>query len=191
MFEQEIKQYLKAHNEPFADRTESHSAIDFFLPQDNIYIDAKEKRQQFAMNNWREAVMPQEFLFILDDLAVRKLLFHAPNSFILICDTSSRHRQYFVYSIVDLLCIPKKRCRRPIRRSVPAYKGKWLIDLRDAASFDELQSAMDYLLSYKKKFKPIFETHIDCWGKYPTENIGRGGSTRTAKYWKKDSTSHN
>ena len=190
MLEQEIKSYLTAQKEPFKDQTKSHSDVDFFLPRNGVHLDAKEKRQRFDMRNWKEAVMPQECLFIIDDLAIRKLLRHAPHSFCLIRDRSRMPLTYYVYSIVDFLCMPKKRCRRPIRRNMTAYKGKWLLDLRDAAAFEKLEEAMNYVIGYKNKHPAIFEGHIDCWGKYYSERIGKGGRTRTANYWDEDAKAH-
>ncbi|MCZ6775556.1 MAG: hypothetical protein O7D34_03750, partial [Ignavibacteria bacterium] len=106
MLEQEIKSYLTAQKEPFKDQAKSHSDVDFFLPRNGVHLDAKEKRQRFDMRNWKEAVMPQECLFIIDDLAIRKLLRHAPDSFCLIRDRSRMPLAYYVYSIVDFLCMP-------------------------------------------------------------------------------------
>ena len=191
MLEQEIKSYLTLHNEPFSDFSGSHTALDFFLSGHNIHIDAKEKRQRFSMKNWKEARMPQEHMFIIDDLSVRKLLLHAPHSFTLIRDSSVSPATYFVYSIVDFLCIPKVRCRRPIRRrTTVALKGKWIIDLRDAATFETLGDAIAYVTSYKKKHPAIFEDQIDCWGKYPSERVARSGSMRTARFWDLDAKAH-
>lgn len=190
MFEKEVKALLNDRNIRFKDGTRSTSELDFFLPDYHIHFDAKEKAQPFSMNNWAEARMPQEFLFIIDDLAARKLLQHAPLSFCLIKDSSISPPMLYIYSIVDLLCIPKKRVKRPIERTVKAFKGKWLIDLRDAAVFDALGDALDYMLTYKRKFPLIFNTHIDCWGRYPSEEVKPSGRVRSAKYWAKDSQSH-
>ncbi len=190
MFEQDIKSHLVDRREPFLDNTSSLTALDFALTRHNIQIDAKEKRQPFAMTHWKDASMPQEFLFIVDDLAIRKLLLHAPYSFTLIRDSSVSPSSFYVFSLVDFLCIPKLRVRRKIRRNVPTVKGKWLIDLRDAASFDTLSDSIDYIIQYPKKNNAIFRDHIDCWGSYPSERIGSGGTTRTAKYWKEDAKTH-
>lgn len=190
MFEQEVKSYLTAHAIPFEDGTKSKSHLDFHLSRQKIFFDAKEKSQKFSMRNWSEATIAQEDLFIIDDLAVRKLLFHAPRSFCLVKDSSAEPSMYYIYSIVDLMCIPKTRVRRPIERSVKAFKGKWPISLRDGAIFETLGDAMVYLLHYGNNFPLIFNTHIDCWGKYPSETIKTSGRTRTASYWKKDSKSH-
>lgn len=190
MFEHDVKAYLKASGEPFVDHTTSHTMLDFHLPARNIHIDVKEKCQKFSMSNWREATTRQEDFFIIDDLAVRRLLFHAPNSFSIIRDSSGCPPTYYVYSIVDFLCMPRKRCRRTISRTVTTVKGKWLVDLRDAAGFETLHDAMAYVLRYPSKHRAIFQTHLDCWGNYRSEHIGRGGATRTAKYWREDAKAH-
>jgi hypothetical protein len=191
MFEIDIKEHLVARGEPFTDATASPSCLDFHLTRRNIYLDAKEKIQKFSMRNWSEAQMPQEHLFIVDDLAVRKLLLHAPNSFSIIRDSSITPPMHYVYSIVDFLCMPKKRCRRTISKTVTTSKGKWLIDLRDAAAFETLEDALNYVVQYAGKHKAIFETHIDCWGSYRSERIGRGGATRRARHWTEDAKAHN
>jgi hypothetical protein len=190
MFEQEVKSFLTANQIPFEDGTKSKSALDFHILRRKIFFDAKEKTQPFSMNNWNEATVPQDNLFIIDDLAARKLLQHAPLSFCLIKDSSIAPPMLYIYSIVDLLCIPKQRVKRPIERTVKAFKGKWLLDLRDAAVFDELGDAIKYMLAYEKKFPLIFGEHIDCWGKYPSEEIKTSGRTRIARYWKTDSQAH-
>ncbi|MBI5471161.1 MAG: hypothetical protein HY961_02315 [Ignavibacteriae bacterium] len=190
MFEQEVRALLTARQIPFVDGTKSVSELDFFLPRQNISFDAKEKTQCFSMKNWAGARVAQEDLFIIDDLAARKLLRKAPLSFCLIKDSSSQSVTYYIYSIVDLMCIPKTRVRRPIEKSVKAFKGKWLLDLRDAAVFAELADAVEYMLTYEKNFTLIFGQHIDCWGHYPSEEIKTSGTTRVPAFWKKDAKAH-
>lgn len=190
MFEQEIKTHFTKHNIAFNDWTRSHSLPDFFLPGYNLWFDAKEKAQAFSKQNWGKVFRSTEHLFILDDLAVRRLLKHGPKSFCLIKDSSHAPHLYYVYSLVDLLCMPKRRVRRPIERNLPMHKGKWLVDLRDAAAFDSLPDALAYLLSYDKLFPAIFQNHLDCWGNYPSEQITEAGTKRTAKFWNTDASSH-
>lgn len=187
VLEEDIRTFLKARGEPFTDCTSSQSELDFHLTRKGIFFDTKEKCQKFSTSNWPEATMPQENLFIIDDLAVRKLLLHAPSSFVLIRDSSVDPPMHYVYSIVDLLCMPKKRCRRIIRKTVTATKGKWITDLRDAAGFETLDEAMHYIVHYPEKHHAIFEAHLDCWGNYRSEKIGRGGIPRIARHWEEDS----
>jgi hypothetical protein len=185
-FEQEIKKLLTTRYRDLVDSTESHTRLDFHIPSAGIHIEVKEKRQKFTMSHWPEVSIPQDHFFILDDLTARKLLQHAPHSYVLIRDSSVRPQMYYVYSIVDLLIIPKRRCRRPIKRNVPAFKGKWLIDLRSAAAFESAESAIDYIVGYKNKHAAIFESHIDCWGNYHDEDVIQAGIVRRASHWEKD-----
>ncbi len=190
MFEQEVKSHLESRAIPFDDGTLSKTAIDFHLSRYRIFFDAKEKTQPFSLRNWNVATTTEENLFIIDDLAALKLLLHAPLAFCLIKNSSITPPMYHVFSIVDLLCIPKKRARRPIEMSVKTYKGKWILDLRDAAVFDQLAEAITYMLTYEKNFSYIFKDHIDCWGKYPSEQIKTAGSTRKPIHWQTDSGAH-
>jgi hypothetical protein len=190
MLEQEIKTFLTSLRISFEDGTRSNTALDFHLPRHKIFFDAKEKAQAFSMKNWNEAPTSQEYFFIMDDLAARRLLLHAPRSFVLIKDSSIVSPMYYIYSVVDLLLIPKRRVRRPIEKRVKTFKGKWLVDLRDAAAFDNLPDAIHYMLNYEKTFPRIFGTHIDCWGHYPSEHVKTSGSTRRAEHWATDSHKH-
>jgi hypothetical protein len=190
MFEQEVKAHLQARTIPFDDGTASKTTVDFHLPRYRIFFDAKEKTQPFSLKNWKESTTTEEHLFIIDDLAARKLLFHAPLAFCLIKNSSMSPPMFHIFSVVDLLCVPKKRVRRPIEKSVKTFKGKWLLDLRDAAVFDQLGDAIAYMLTYEKNFSYIFKEHIDCWGKYPSEQIKTAGSTRKPIHWRKDAEVH-
>ena len=184
-FEQELKAFLSARDVRFVDRTGSHSDLDFTLTDADVHFDAKEKKQRFAMRHWTEANIPEKYFFILDDLSARKILLRSPRSFLLIRD-SSRGAHYYVFSIVDLLCIPKKRVRRILEGNTTSFKGKWLIDLRHGKAFDELDAAVKFMTEYPKNFERIFKDHIDCWGEYEGENIPIGGTPRTKRDWAKD-----
>ncbi len=185
-----MKTYLASAKIPFEDATTSKTALDFHLTRNNIYFDAKEKAQRFSAKNWGEPATNEEHLCIIDDLAARKILYHAPLSFCLIKNSSVSPVLYHIFSIVDLFCAPKKRVRRPIEKSVKAFKGKWILDLRNAASFDRLADAISYMLAYEKNFSYIFRDHIDCWGQYPSEELRTAGTTRKAIHWSKDASAH-
>ncbi len=184
-FEQEIKDFFTKYNLRFIDGTNSLEELDFALPEFNIHFDVKEKKQRFTMSNWGESNIPEEHFFILDDLAARKVLLKAPQSFVLIRD-SVKSPVYYIYSIVDLLCIPKKRVRRALEKKTHSFKGKWLIDFRHAAKFETLEHAVKYMVNYPKQFKMIFKEEIDCWGTYEGEQIQMAGIPRKPKHWEED-----
>ena len=184
-FELEIKHFLAQHNIRFVDGTSSLEELDFALQEYNVHFDVKEKKQHFNMSNWGGTNIPEEHFFILDDLAARKILLKAPRSFVLIRD-SVRAPVYYVYSIVDLLCIPKKRVRRALEKNTHTFKGKWFIDFRHAVQFDSLEQSIKYMVTYHQKFDEIFKEHIDCWGEYENENIQTAGIPRKPEHWKED-----
>ncbi|MBI3195107.1 MAG: hypothetical protein HYZ34_11680 [Ignavibacteriae bacterium] len=184
-FEQEIQDFLTKYNIRFIDGTNSLEELDFALPEYNIHFDVKEKKQHFNMSNWEGTNIPEEYFFILDDLAARKILLKAPRSFVLIRD-SVRTPVYYVFSIVDLLCIPKKRVRRALEKNARTFKGKWLIDFRHAMKFDSLEDAVKYMVTYPKQYDKIFKEQIDCWGEYENENIQTAGIPRKPEHWEED-----
>jgi len=184
-FEQEIKEFLKKNEIPFEDRTGSLEELDFALTESKVFFDAKEKKQHVNVKNWQGVTIPEQYFFILDDLAGRKILLKAPRSFLLVRDSVDTPT-YYIFSIVDLLCMPKQRVRRTIEKSTRAYKGKWYVDLRHGKRCDSLGDAVKYMMHYPSKFKHIFKEYIDCWGEYEGEKIVTTGITRRKYHWVED-----
>ena len=184
-FEQEVRHYLTLKAIRFEDRTESHHALDFALLESNVFFDVKEKKQRFTMGHWPGTVIPERYFFILDDLAARKILLNAPRSFLMIRNCTEMP-SYYVFSVVDLLCIPKVRVRRTIERHNTVAKGKWYIDLRHGKHWTTLAQAFEYMMTYPDRFPLIFDVHLDCWGTYEGENILSAGIPRKPHHWSKD-----
>ena len=103
--EQEIKDFFAQHKVDYDDRSRSFTRLDFGYGDEftNRYVafDAKEKRQRYNPHNWPTAI-PEEHLFIIDDLAARKILLHAPNAGLLVRDTSQETPAYYFYSVAYL-----------------------------------------------------------------------------------------
>ena len=184
-FEHELKTFLKQSNIPFEDRTGSLHELDFALTQHDVFFDAKEKKQHLNMNNWQGTTIPEEHFFILDDLAARKILLKSPRSFLVIRD-NTKEFCYYVFSVVDLLCMPKHRVRRALEKSSRSYKGKWYVDLRHGKRCNSIEDVVNFMIIYPKKFDKIFKDHIDCWGEYEGENIQTAGTVRKRKHWVED-----
>ena len=185
-FEQEIRNYLQQVGRPFTDETRAFCELDFtlLLPAGvRFHLEAKEKRQPYNASAWPDFA-PEEELFILDDLTVRKCLAFAPRAGVVVKDGVVG--RYLFFSAIDLALMPRQRVNRRIERNAPDLKGKWLIDLRNgraAADIASLLALVDDSLA--GLHAALYETHA-CYGNYVGENVGEGGSTRRAGYWEKD-----
>jgi hypothetical protein len=188
-FEHDVRQLLTKRSIAFVDNTGSLETLDFTLATADIHFDVKEKKQRVNVHNWQGAeAIPEEHLFLLDDLAARKILLKSPRSFLLVQDCSRRPLTYYVFSIVDLLCMPKRRVNRALARTdgPTALKGKWYLDLRHGARHESLDAALSYMQEYPKQFDVVFKSHIACWGTYAGEEVRTTGTARTSEYWRID-----
>ena len=185
--EQEIRRYFRRRRIPFDDHTGSFDSLDFGFVnlRDNHYFafDAKEKQRPYRAENGPTQI-PERDLFIVDDLAARKVLFHAPNAGLIVRDTPQQ--RYLFFSVIDLYLMPKTRVNRPIARTQAARKGKWLIDLRDGARCSALESAFAAMEAYLDNRQEIFHKTVECYGSFHNEGIGQGGVERRPAHWAKD-----
>ena len=183
-FEQELRQYFKYHKIDFNDNTASFKKLDFgfgdIRAKTYFTFDAKEKRQHYAMRNWPTDI-PEEHLFIMDDLGARKILAYAPNSGLVIRD--NLRNIYFFFSVADLYLMPKQRVNREIRKNVRGLKGKWLTDLRNGQKFGTLQEVFENINAYLNARKSIFLNILECYGDYVGEAIPSGGMARRQEHW--------
>ncbi len=189
--EQEIKDYfvqrdILFHDHSFDDRRFLWLDFGFGDPEQKRYFrfDAKEKRRRYNTKNWPDVGIPEEHLFIMDDLAARKILAIAPNSGMVVRDNA--RQLYYLFTVVDLFLMPKVRVNRPIHNQQEVLKGKWLVDLRNGQCFDALPPIFDALEDYLDQRKTIFGKQLACYGDYVGENIGRGGITRRPEHWVTD-----
>ena len=188
--ESEFKTYFAQHQIPYEDHTTSLKKLDFSFgdpkAKTHFCFDVKEKRQHYTRQNWQQLDIPEAYLFILDDLAARKILAFAPNSGLVLRD--NLNQKYYFFSIVDLFLMPKKRVNRTIKKQVETNKGKWLIDLRNGKVCDNLHGIFVAIDSYLKDREDIFLNTLACYGNYYGEKIGQGGVTRQPGHWKIDVT---
>lgn len=89
-FEMELNNDFSSKKIMFADHCISMDRLDFDLFGKNkklsFSFDAKEKRQNYNLSNWPKFDVPQEHVFIIDDLAARKILKESPDSGLIIRD---------------------------------------------------------------------------------------------------------
>lgn len=186
--EQEIKHYFNEQNIPFDDNSNSLKLPDFGYGDRKskryFYFDAKEKCEPYKITNWPQAKIPEKYLFILDDLAARKILAFAPNSGLVVREDN--YNSYHLFTVVDLFLMPKIRANRKINRQIETFKGKWLIDLRNGVYCAELSTVFQKIDHYLDERENIYMNILECYGEYHGEKIDRGGITRVPKYWPKD-----
>jgi len=184
--EQEVKRFLVNKGVEFHDQSDSFKHLDFTILLHNapyFHLEVKEKRQKYNMNHWPPYV-DEASLFILDDLTVRKCLAYAPKSGVLVRDNV--RSMYTFLSVVDLALMPRLRVNRPIQRTTPALKGKWLIDLNNGASADSIETIFSTIRRYVDASDKILYDTIECYGHYEGEEIARGGITREPSHWDTD-----
>ena len=185
--EQEIRGYFSAHRIEFDDGSRSFNGLDFGFgsaaAKRYFTFDAKEKQQPYRAGNWPTQI-PEPHLFIVDDLAARKALLHAPDAGLIVRD-APRNR-YVFFSVIDLYLMPKTRVNRPINRTQPGWKGKWLIDLRNGESRPSLALAFAAIDDYLGRRREIFRETVECYGSFQDEPVGQGGIERRPEHWVKD-----
>jgi hypothetical protein len=184
-FEQEIKTYFLKNKITFDEYCDSYNRLDFGFGNKEekryFYFDVKEKRQKYSVKNWPTSDIPEEYLFIIDDLAARKILAYAPDSGMIIRD--NMNKRYFLFTVLDMYLMPKKRVNRKIRKSITTHKGKWLFDLRNGVHENNMSDIFKAINTYLNKKKEFYLDNLPCHGDYINENIGEGGITRQQKHW--------
>jgi len=126
----------------------------------------------------------EEHLFIIDDLAARRVLAFAPNAGLVIRD--NLRRLYFLFTVVDLFLMPKLRVNRRLDLNPPLFKGKWLIDLRNGQSCPDLATIFTRIGVYLDQRETIFSKELACFGAYMGETIASGGVARQPQHWQRD-----
>ncbi len=188
-FEQAFKNHLNEMQFLFDDHSSSLKMPDFRLLKycegRDLFVDVKEKRQRINVKNWDLVSADNEpFTFIIDDLAARKMLAYAPFSGLVVRD--NLHKSYYWFSILDLFLMPKIRINRPIEKSVKTFKGKWLIDFRNAKKSEDLEGIFreidDYLANRLENYTQV----LACFGDYVGEDIAQQGETRKPAHWEID-----
>ncbi len=186
-FEQEIKAFLQSKKLEYKDNSSSFKRLDFSVRLDEtwtFHFDAKEKRQQYNLFNWKLTAEQEPHTFIIDDLAARKILAFGPYSGMVVRDNLLGG--YFFFSVLDLFLMPKTRVNRPIEKNAKAMKGKWVIDLRSGKKCASMDEVLQIFHHYIAKREDLFLNILDCFGNYQGEDIGERGEVRRPEYWETD-----
>ena len=176
-FEEQVKAALNVMRLRYQDFTASHDMPDLVLlttaggQRANVALELKEKRQRYR-GRWEQlAQIPEEDLFALDEVAVRKLLGFAPYAFLLYHDETGRGRPFVLYSILDLVCAPRVRVQRPINLRNERLKAKWLLNRRHGRAYAGLNDALLDLVAYLERDLARDVLGLGPHGRYEGENV--------------------
>ena len=152
----------------------------------DFHLELKEKGSNnngYSLASWPMWDCEEQFLFILDDLTYRKMLFHPSHglySGLLIRD--SIRMEYYFWSSLELAesTVRIKVNRETAFNGFPSRKGKLLLDLRTAKKSDSLDGVMAYVFDYADcaenwAFQP---QAYECQG----ESVPVSGTTRDDSY---------
>ncbi len=153
-FEQAMKAELDALGWEYTDNTSAFDQPDFLVfrtikgKRVRIAFELKDKRQAYRPG-WADAAhVPETELLIVDEVALRKLLAWSPRAFLLFKDLTRPGQPYVLYTVLDLLCLPRVRVQRPISHQEKRLKAKWLIDRPHGHLFSELRDALVWVSTY-------------------------------------------
>jgi hypothetical protein len=153
-FEEAVKVGLAELHWEYQDNTTEHDRPDLYIFRQvrgervRIAVELKEKRQHYRAR-WSEAAgIPSAELLVVDEVSVRKLVAWAPRAHLLFWDDTRPDAPYVLYSIVDLICMPKVRVQRPIALNSPRLKAKWLLDRRHGREMADLKAAFAAIATY-------------------------------------------
>lgn len=180
-FEQECRNFFTDYGIGYKDGT-GGSGTDFFLEPVSFHLEVKEKRQYIKTSVWPTTI-PQDHLFILDELTVRKLFFAGSRSGLAIRTSIQNEARYYFVDTLNLMLMPRTRANRWMTDQHP--KGKWLIDLRNTYECQDVEDIYRLINKYLQKI-PDMQTRSECWGEYVGEIVEKGGEERTWKQYTHD-----
>lgn len=184
--EQEVKNKLEDMEVKYEDFTTSNKYPDFKIafpvptnPEGgkSFWLDAKEKIQHINLKNWLQTDIPEEGLFIIDELSIRRLLSLGLYSGVLI--RTKEPLAYYFFSVLDFLFVPKLRANRIA--SPTEIKGKWMIDLRFKPMKETLAYAINSAYNYAFDLPKLIK-QSECIGEVPTAGIPRTKAYRYIDY---------
>lgn len=172
-FERRVRRALSSDAEfALLDSTDSFDEIDFELGcrGRRLFLEVKQKKQRYRDAWVNIGGISESSLFILDELAARKLVLRSPRAYLLVNDQLTE--KYFVLGALELITMPKTRVNRSIKDEVATFKGKWLIDLRDAAQSPTVEESLAYV-KRRSSSEDDYWKGLACHGRYENEVLPR------------------
>ncbi|MEO1258351.1 MAG: hypothetical protein AAFZ15_06125 [Bacteroidota bacterium] len=153
----EIINYLKLQDIPFKENLSSNKKLDLSVRIKNkwtFHLEAEEKKKTYDIKSWNLAKDQEPFTFIFDDLTARKILAYAPYSGMIVRDNLKN--TFYLFSILDLFLMPKKRINQPVFKEKKLLKGKWIIDFRNGTECKFYDDIFHHLEKYIDERENIF-----------------------------------
>lgn len=149
-----------------ASSTSSMDRLDFQIlgPGERLCeLELKAKHQTYRGWSDLRPDVNEADLFILDELALRKIIGAGPYAILLINDQPSD--RWVVFTIMDLVLAPKVCVDRRLATGVDRIKAKVLLDLTDAHQHHPTATtALSAVASYMK----VVDRHWNAIGPWPT-----------------------
>lgn len=122
-----------------------------------VEVELKAKRQRYV--GWHAPGVAERDLFILDELALRRIVASGPFTQLLIRDVPAD--RWVIFGVPDLVLAPKIRVDRLIHRNRPVKKGKVLLDLTDGHQVpdrgpgDAVEALVDQIVATRRDWNQV------------------------------------
>ena len=166
--ESHVEEALDAHPAltRLASSTTSMDRLDFQIlgPGERLCeLELKAKHQTYRGWTDLRPDVDEADLFILDELALRKIIGAGPYAILLINDQPSD--RWVVFTTMDLVLAPKVRVDRRLATGVDRIKAKILLDLNDSHQHHPTATtALSAVASYMK----VIDRHWNAIGPWPS-----------------------
>jgi hypothetical protein len=150
--------------------TSSLDRLDFQVlgPGDRLCeLELKAKHQRY--NGWSRPGVAERDLFILDELALRKIIDGGRHAFLLVFDAPNR--RWVLWGVMDLVLATKTRIARPLATGAGKVKGKVLLDLGESPSHhSHLVEALDAMAANIR----MIDEHWSSIEPWPSHQLALG-----------------
>lgn len=171
-----MRMFLQTNGIQFEDNRNANNRPDFvlWLADKPFWLEVKEKRQPIKLSNWPTVDIPEQNLFLIDELTARRMFSYGHAGGIILRD--NLNKLYVFINTLNLWTQPRLRVNRQVN---PTHlKGKWMLDMRNNVRAKSLSIVMRSVYEYASKLEAI-ATSSWCYGRYVGEEVPIGGELRT------------
>lgn len=157
--ETKVRAALAAHPDVLllGSSTDSLDRLDYQLEYSEHFVELELKAKNQCLSRGWQQLRPEvreADLFVIDELALRKITDAGRFAFLLVCDSPSR--RWALWSSGDLLVASRRRHTRALDTPAGKTKGKLLFDISEAGYIGtHLDGALDALV--------VMAAHLESW----------------------------